>query len=149
MKKQALSTMAFPFLLLIASLLGGCVSSAPLSSLKTDPVKNLQPNEEQALVYLVRHSKLGFAVRMKVYANGEYLGATNGRRFIYAYLEPGDYLILSKSENKAELPITLKGGKTYYIEQNVNPGLLYARSKLERVSETEGRNLLARCKLFQ
>lgn len=110
--------------------------------------KEIAVPEDKALVYVYRPSSAGFAVRMEVTCDGQSLGSTKGKRFIYALLDPGKHTIKSKAENTATLDVDLEAGKTYYIHQRVKMGALMARTELELVTnESEARKKLNSCKL--
>lgn len=135
-------------LFLLALFLVGC---NPVSKASPDDdryAKELTAPADKALVYVVLPTNLvGYADKMKVRCNGKYLGATGGKRFIYAILDPGSYVFVSEAENKSELAIVLEAGKTYYLEQKVKMGILKARNSLERLSDTEGKEKLSKCSL--
>lgn len=103
--------------------------------------------EGKALVYILRPSAMGFAIGMKVTCNNKEIGKTHGKKFIYKALEPGNYMFISHAENKAELPLQLEAGKKYYIEQQVKMGIIMARSKLVKLTETVAIEKLKKCKL--
>lgn len=105
----------------------------------------LQP--DQALVYIIRRSRVGTAVKMSVFDNDTLIGHTYGRRFIYGVFPPGNHTILSKSENKSSLSLELEAGKIYYLLQKPKMGFLYARNRLEETSEEFGRSQLVVCKI--
>lgn len=110
--------------------------------------KEMVAPADKALVYVYRPSSAGFAVRMEVTCDGQSLGSTKGKRYIYALLDPGKHSIKSKAENTATLDVDLEGGKTYYILQKVKMGTLMARTQLELVAdEGEARKKLNGCKL--
>lgn len=100
-----------------------------------------------ALVYVVRPSGFGAAIRMRVTCDGISIGSTNGKRYIYSFVKPGKREFISKAENKDELVLMVEAGKTYFFEQKVQMGIVAARNQLERLDETDGRNKLAKCKL--
>jgi hypothetical protein len=136
----------------LAALLGlliltGCaaVGKAPVE--KDLEAKKLAPPEGKALVYIVRPSSMGMAIKMEVTCDGKYLGATGGGRFIYAILDPGSHVFVSKAENKSELPIVLEANKTYYLEQKIKMGIIKARNNLERIEDAEGKDKLNRSSL--
>jgi hypothetical protein len=109
-------------------------------------VKKMRPPEGKALVYIVRSSGFfGAQQRMEVTCDGKYIGATYGKTFIYAILNPGSYLFVSKAENISELPIALEAGKTYYFEQKVKLGFWKERNELERLDDVEGQKKLNKC----
>jgi len=136
-----------PVFVLFAGLVSGCsaVSQAPKEA--GEQARNMTPPEGKALVYIVRPAAVGMAIGMPVTCDGVDVGKTGGRRFLYAVLDPGSHVFVSRAENKSELPIVLEAGKTYYLEQKVTMGLLKARNKLVRIEDAEGREKLLKCSL--
>jgi hypothetical protein len=134
-------------LLAVATAVCGCSAVGKAPPELDLEAKQLVPPEGKALVYIVRPSDFGRSVKFKVTVDGEYIGATGGSRFIYAVLEPGSHLIVSKAENASELAIVLEAGQTYYLEQKIQMGLLKARNKLARIEDEEGRKKLESCVL--
>ncbi len=107
----------------------------------------MTPPEGKALVYIVRSKKAGFLIKFHVYFNENYIGATKGKNFLYAIVDPGHYVVLSKSfENKHEIEIDVEAGKTYFILQKVRVGVVAARVKMYLTDEVEGRTRLNKCK---
>ena len=134
------------WLVLVSILLTNC--AVQKASLDENVVaKQLHASDNKAVVYIVRPSALGFAVKFTVNIDGQYIGATGGKRFIYAILDPGKHLIVSHAENKEELEVNLEANKTYYIEQIPTMGIVMARNKLKLLDEAEGLEKLERCKL--
>jgi hypothetical protein len=111
-----------------------------------DP-KTLQPPADKALVYVVRPSRMAFGVKMKFFCDEQLIGKTRAKQFLYMLLDPGEHHFLSKSENKSKLDLTLEAGKTYYLQQKVRFGILFARTKLALIDEAHGRVALYKCKL--
>ena len=105
-------------------------------------------NNEKAKVYVIRPSKLGFAVGIKVYCNDEYIGKTKGGKYLEMELDPGTYTILSKAENKATIDITVEAGKEYYLKQIVFPGFWKSRNSIEAVDNEVGKQEIQKCKLY-
>lgn len=134
-------------LVFVALIMGGCATVGKMPVEMDLKIKEMKSPEGKALVYIVRPSSFGFAIKMTVTCDGEYVGTTAGKRYIYTVLSPGNHLFVSKAENKSELSIVLEEGKTYYLEQQVKMGLIKARNKLVRLDEVEGRNKLSKCSL--
>jgi len=109
--------------------------------------KSLVSIQDKAIVYVLRPTSYGFAIRMDVSCDTSYIGTTGAKSYIYTILSPGKYTFLSRSENKAFLDVTVEAGKTYYLEQQVKMGMIYARTKLNLVDEEKGKKFLAKCKL--
>lgn len=124
----------------------GC-STSKISSGGLQNLKDQSPPEDKALVYIVRPSIYGTAVKFNVFCNNNNIGSTTGRRFIYAFVDPGLHKFLVKAENKTELFLEVSPGKTYFLEQQPKTGLLRARCELVRVDESAGRKKLQVCKL--
>jgi len=110
-------------------------------------LRTMAPPEGMALVYFVRPSSLGSAIKMGVTADGVPIGSTHGKRYIFATLKPGKREFVSTAENKDELVLVVEAGKTYFIEQKVKMGIIAARNQIERLEEADGRQKLAKCKL--
>ena len=109
--------------------------------------KNLVAPTDKALVYVLRATSFGGAVKFKVSCDDKFVGSTSGMRFVYTIQEPGKHNFISKAENKEELQIVLEGNKTYYIEQVVKMGIIMARNKLVVIDELKGKEKLNKCKL--
>jgi len=96
----------------------------------------------KAIVYVVRPSSLGGAVRFNVYLDDKKdeseMGYTRGGQYIYFYANPGYHMILSLAENWAEIELNLEEGKVFFIKQNPEMGLMFARNSIVQVQETEG-----------
>ena len=138
-----LKTFIVLFIILKASSTFGQLSLAQQDSV----AKSLSPITDKAIVYVIRPTAYGFAIRMDVNCDTTYIGTTGAKSYIYTVLPPGKYTFLSRSENKSYLGVTLEAGKLYYIEQQVKMGMIYARTKINLVDEEKGKNFLAKCKL--
>jgi hypothetical protein len=128
-------------IVLAAGLASGCayighVRQAPRDA--SERARNLTPPAGKALVYIVRPAGEADAVRMPVTCEGKELGTTGGRRFIYAALDPGSHVFISRAGGKSELPIVLEAGRTYYLEQKPTSGFPGTRSKLVRRAAGHG-----------
>jgi hypothetical protein len=102
-----------------------------------------QPREGQAMIYVVRSSPLGGAVRFNVHLNDKSddveMGYTRASQYIYFAVRPGRHVIYSKAENWAEIEISLAEGQVAFIRQDVEIGVLMARNNLSRLEDYEGR----------
>ena len=129
------------------SFMVGCSAVGKMPTAVDLKIRDLHPPEGKALVYVLRPTSIGSIVKMEVTANGQYIGATGGKRYIYTILDPGKYIFSSKAENTSELHIVLEAGKTYYLEQKVKMGLIMARNELLRLDDIEGHKKLSQCSL--
>src|SRR5213080_2324074 len=94
--------------LISVALLYGCASAPSADKMQTELAGYSLPKaavSEKGLIYVVRPSNVGTAVRFNVFlddqeANSE-MGYTRGNQYIYFYVTPGTHTINSKAENWA------------------------------------------------
>jgi hypothetical protein len=137
-------------IVLVAGPASGCAYVGHVRQAPRDAsarARNLTPPEGKALVYIVRPMGEADAVRMPVTCDGNELGTTGGRRYLYAMLDPGVHLFVSRGAGKSELPIVLEAKRTYYLEQEISSGFSGTRNRLVRLEDAEGREKLFKCSL--
>ncbi len=106
--------------LCILTFLAGCSAVGTMSTEEDTTVKSLVPQDGKALVYFMRPSGFGTAVKMRVtMGSGDYLGATGGGRYIYSLLDPGNYTFRSKVENASLLHLYYLRGLHHRIRLNI------------------------------
>ena len=62
-----------------------------------------------------------------------------GDNYFFFMLDPGDHYFCSAAENPSVMKLTVEAGKTYYVQQHVRMGLMKARTKVESMSDEEGK----------
>ncbi len=102
---------------------------------------------DKAGVYVYRNESMGGAVRMDVLIDGQPIGQTAAQTYLYKEVTPGKHTVISKAENDTTLEFDAKPGTLTYIWQEVKMGMMSARSKLNLVSEAEGKKGVAESKL--
>ena len=102
---------------------------------------------DQAMIYMLRPAKMGSKIQTKFGVDKEWKGANRGSNYSYFTVDPGERFLCSKAENSRTLALTVEAGKTYYVQQKIKMGLMKARNKLVQLSEAEGKEALAKCKL--
>lgn len=115
-------------------------ASASLSTSQQDLVAKeftAAPSNKSNL-YIFRDEFIGALVPMKVSLDDQVLGSTSGNTYFFLTVDPGTHKITSDAENLSELEVDLKPGEEYYVWQEVKMGLLFARNKLQLVSEERG-----------
>ena len=120
-------------------------SLPPLVQVKEE-LKNFElpavPSVGKGMVYVVRPSSGAPAISFDVYvrdkSSGNEVGSNGAEEYIYFEVNPGVVKILSVAENTAELEIEVETGMIYYIVQNVEFGILFARNSINTLSEIEG-----------
>jgi hypothetical protein len=117
----------------------GC-ASVPMGDVKKNAeLKTFTPKPGVAGVYIYRNESMGAAIRMDVEVDGKPIGQSAAKTYFYTELPPGKHTVTSKAENTDSIEIDTIAGKLYYIWQEVKMGFLYARTKLQLVSEEEGK----------
>ena len=104
-----------------------------------------EPMDGKALVVVVRPAKMGYAVKSFFLMDDAPLGINKGSSYFFTHVDPGAHVFWSKSENVDALELAVEAGKTYYIQQKVQIGGLKARTKLEVLTEEQGRAALEKC----
>jgi hypothetical protein len=89
-----------------------------------------EPTEDMALVYILRPSQLGAAIRFWVFADEQVLGLTRGKGYTFALVPEGEHLFWAKAENTSTLEMEVVGGRTYYLKVAARMGFGKARVKL-------------------
>jgi hypothetical protein len=105
-----------------------------------------EPAADQALIYVVRPTSLGAAIKSFFFMDEEVLGINRGSSYFFVQVPPGKHVFWSKSENVDAIELEVQAGKTYYIQQHVQMGGFRARTRLEVLGEAAGKEALAKCK---
>ncbi len=108
------------------------------------PLGEIKP--DQALLYVVRPTSIGFAIKSFSFVDNTIVGINRGSSYFFVDVTPGKHILWSKSENVDALEVTFEAGKTYYLQQQVQLGGFRARTKLKMLDATEGPAALAKCK---
>jgi hypothetical protein len=102
---------------------------------------------DAALVYILRPTMYGQKAPTKFAVDGEWKGVNRGNNYFPIVLTPGEHYFCSKAQNRSVLSLTLEGGKTYFLQQHIQMGVMGIRNRLERMSDEEGRNTLKNANL--
>ena len=105
------------------------------------------PEEGQAVMYVVRLTELGNAVRMSVYLDDVEVGYTKGKQYIYFELPLGKHIITSKSENVSKINISAKNKEIIFLQQEVLVGTAFARNNLKRIEALAGKYYVKKLEL--
>lgn len=105
-----------------------------------------EPEPQRAVIYVVRPTSLGAAIKSFFFMDDEVLGVNRGSSYFFAQVPPGKHVFWSKSENVDALELQVEAGKTYYIQQHVQMGGFRARTRIEVLAEAAGKEALAKCK---
>lgn len=125
--------------LVLSVALVGC-ASVPMGDAKQDAaLKTFSAKPDKAGIYIYRNESIGAAITMDVAIDGAPIGQTGAKTFLYKEVAPGKHTVSSKAENTDTVEISAVAGKIYYIWQEVKIGFMMARTKLNLVTEEEGK----------
>ncbi|MDQ8021422.1 MAG: DUF2846 domain-containing protein [Moraxellaceae bacterium] len=134
---------------LIAASLVGC-ASVPMGDPKQDAaLKTFTAPKDKAGVFIYRNESMGAAVKMDVSVDGQPIGQTVAKTYLYKELAPGKHTISSKAENTDTIEIDAKPGVLTFIWQEVKMGVMFARTKLNLVTEEVGKKGVEETKLAE
>jgi hypothetical protein len=116
---------------------------------ETDKKQHPTPDApaDKALIYVIRSTIIGLKIHSKLGVDGKWMGVNRGRTYFFFNLEPGEHYFCSESENQSYLTLTVEAGKTYYLQQQVKPGIWKARTDLVVMNEEEGKEKLKKVDL--
>lgn len=97
------------------------------------------PKPGMAGVYVYRNETLGAAVRIHLALDGQSLGQSASKVYFYRDIAPGKHTVVSHAENADTLEFEAVAGRLYYVWQEVKMGLFAPRTRLQMVSEAEGK----------
>jgi hypothetical protein len=129
------------YVLLLTLTLSGCVALPKASDPQRDAALKTfaAPSAATAGIYVYRNEVLGGVYGMDVAVDGQPLGKTLMKTFLYKDVTPGKHTITAKAENTDTLEVDAKAGTLTYIWQEVTFGILTPRNKLQVVAEDVGK----------
>lgn len=132
----------------IVLILTGC-ASVPMASVEADAqAKQFVPSDGKSKIYVYRNENFGAALKMTVLLDDKILADTAAKTYVVAEVEPGQHILVSKTENDAMLELDTKAGEIYYVWQEVKMGAFTARSKLHLVDQKAGQEGVNESKLI-
>ena len=124
-----------PVLLLVISViaLSGC---GPRHMVAKDPCPDVRgvvaPKGKAALV-VGRTTIFGGGVNIENYLDKKFIGTTKGHSFFISPVEPGLHYVTARAENFDSVLLNFEPDKTYYLQNEIRMGVLFARTKYEVV----------------
>jgi hypothetical protein len=110
---------------------------------------DIKPDSGNALVFFVRPSSMGFAIKTWAFVDDAPVGVTKAKGYVVAEVEAGQHLFWSKAENVSALEMEVEGGKTYYLKQSPRFGVMKARVKLVPLDAKPGKKALSKCRYYE
>ena len=122
----------------------GCASTQQFAPFP-DQSKSVE-DPSKARIYVVRPTSFAAGIPMKVSDGKTLIGKTGPHGYLCWERNPGDMEVISKAENTARLPLKVEKNKVYYIGQHVRMGILFARNKLSKLAESDGKAKVKECR---
>jgi hypothetical protein len=122
----------------------------PKASAEADAqAKSFETRPDMCGLYVYRTETLGNTVELELELDYVEFGATGSKNFLFAWLEPGRHTLASRTEQDSPLAIEAKAGTLVFVRQAARMGYWSAASKLQVVSEAEGRKGVLECALVE
>jgi len=102
---------------------------------------------DKALIYVLRPTMMEWQSRpsWRWMANGrESIAAT---AISFFTVTPGQHYFCSRAENHSVIALTVEAGKTYYLQQEIQMGVMKARTGLAVMDEAEAQKKLPKLNL--
>ena len=90
-----------------------------------------RPAPGKALVYFARTQTMGFAVKVKLYADGKFVGLIMSKTYIPLEVDPGKHEFIVEAENAGFLEAEFAPDKIYVVQVAIHMGAMKARTHFE------------------
>ena len=122
-------------------LVTGCATTTPAASPRSDAaLKSFRVAPDEAGIYIIRSERVGGAFPIEVLIDGQHLGATVARSYLYAVVTPGIHTVDSLGDIRNTVQVEVKSGTITYLSQVVELEYLTSpRTRLRSVNEAQGR----------
>ena len=124
-----------------SSLVAGCANTTPAAESSGGAAPHsFHVAPDEAGLYIIRSERVGGAIPIEVLINGQRLGATVARSYLYAVVKPGIHTVDSLGDIRNTLQVELKPGTITYLSQVVELAYLSSpRTRLRPVNDAQGR----------
>lgn len=121
-------------------LLAGCAATPANAPPESAAAKRFHVEAHEAAIYVIRSERVGGAIPLQVLIDGQHLGATVARSYLYAVVPPGIHMVETRGDIRSTLEVDAKPGTITYLSQVVELTYLSSpRTRLRPVTESQGR----------
>lgn len=120
----------------LSFVLFGCATSGPKFAEMKSSIARL--SSDSGRIYIYRKTAFGAAIQPKVLINGEEVGQAVPNGFFFVDRPAGNYEIVTSTEVKRKLSLTLDNGQTRYVRLNVSMGFFVGHVYPELVDNEVG-----------
>jgi len=122
------------FLILVSALtLSGCGPRHMVAKEPCIDVRGVVPPPGKSALVVGRTTIFGSGVNIENYLDGKYIGTTKGHSFFVSPVEPGMHYVTAEAENFDTVLLKFEPDKTYYLQNEIRMGVLFARTKYDIV----------------
>lgn len=132
----------FLVIICLATIATGCATGPKFSEVKNS-IGDLNPKEGR--IYLYRTTTLGAALQPQIKVNGEPVGKSVAKGFMFIDREPGNYEIMTSTEVDRKLSLTLEKGQTRFVKFNVSMGFFAGHVYPDIVEKEIGETEIQQC----
>ena len=108
---------------------------------KNDHTMGVQ-TADKALIYVLRPTMMGMAIQTKLAVDGEWMGVNRGNSYFFFSVAQGEHYFCSRAENHSAIALKVEAGKTYYLQQEIQMGVMKARTILVVMDDAEAQKKL-------
>ena len=137
--KPMIKFMIFVTLSVLAT---GCATGPKFAEVK-DNITKL--NQEEGRVFLYRTTALGAAIQPQIKVNGEPVGKSVAKGFMFVDRVPGNYEIMTSTEMDRKLSFTLEQGQIRYVKFDVSMGFFVGHVYPSLVESEIGEKEIQEC----
>ena len=126
---------------LLWMLVAGCTAPGRLSVAEPPGAapKSIVVAAHEAGIYIIRSERVGGAIPLEVLIDGNRIGATVARSYLYAAVSPGVHMLESRGDIRSTLEVETKAGTITYVSQVVEMQYLTSpRTRLRTVHAAQG-----------
>jgi Protein of unknown function (DUF2846) len=123
---------------ILAFSLVGCASVNMGDAKQDAALKTFTAPKDKVGVYVYRNENFGAAIKMNVELDGQHIGQTAAKTYLYKEVSPGKHTFITRAEENTTVEVDAKPGTLVYIWQEIKMGLFAARAKLQIVDQAQG-----------
>jgi len=90
-----------------------------------------RPAPGKALIYFVRTQTMGFAVKVKLYADEKLVGLIMSKTYVPLEVDPGKHEFIVEAENAGFLEAEVAPDRIYLVQVAIHMGAMKARTHFE------------------
>ena len=90
-----------------------------------------RPAPGKALIYFARTQTMGYAVKVKLYSDGNFVGLIMSKTYVPVEVNPGKHEFIVEAENAGFLEAEVAPDRIYVVQVAIHMGAMKARTHFE------------------